>query len=378
MSLKATYTRFLSAPKTSALFPSDPSLNYITTTQSILSAESIVKHLTHEATQLKKKVEKVLSSVETGDTLALEVETEIEFVLSGGSFLPGMDDNFVTDQSIVLPIVHFVKFQDGLIKQIRLFWDQATVLKQLGIIGRNGRNWPIKDGREQCVLIANSANDSSNGTSSSNGFESTKPVDNRSHKEPAVEKTPPASPNCERTIRALEHTAELGNGEEEFDVNAKSPKIVRTIKVDPSKHTHFEFTESQKDVPSHTASIRMTGKNSTTSSWGFEDFASPSGPSRGVKMAHGRRANDDHFVIADESPVSRKVQKELPAARMTAVKNLNSQWDNESPEEETGGFFDKLGQEKQVRGIRIAGDGMGQNKDGFRVNVLGPKDRLKR
>lgn len=81
--------------------------------------------------------------------------------------------------------VHIVNFEDGLIKQIRLYWDQSCLLKQIGVIGRNGRNWPIKDGRDQCKLVGTSVlgatsspgaaraahvngNDSSNGNSNGN------------------------------------------------------------------------------------------------------------------------------------------------------------------------------------------------------------------
>lgn len=58
--------------------------------------------------------------------------------------------------------VHIVNFEDGLIKQIRLYWDQSCLLKQIGVIGRNGRNWPIKDGRDQCKLVGTSVLGTSN------------------------------------------------------------------------------------------------------------------------------------------------------------------------------------------------------------------------
>ena len=44
-------------------------------------------------------------------------------------------------------------FQEGKIRSIRIYWDQATVLKQLGIIGSRGRAWPITDGKNQIELI---------------------------------------------------------------------------------------------------------------------------------------------------------------------------------------------------------------------------------
>jgi hypothetical protein len=46
-----------------------------------------------------------------------------------------------------------VVFKDGKIRSIRVYWDQATVLKQLEIVGARGRGWPITDGTSQIDLI---------------------------------------------------------------------------------------------------------------------------------------------------------------------------------------------------------------------------------
>jgi hypothetical protein len=37
---------------------------------------------------------------------------------------------------------------------VRLYWDQSTLLKQLGVIGRTGKNWPIKEGSDQIKAIS--------------------------------------------------------------------------------------------------------------------------------------------------------------------------------------------------------------------------------
>jgi hypothetical protein len=52
--------------------------------------------------------------------------------------------------------VHVVNFEGNLIKEARLYWDQANILKQLNVIGRSGRNWPIRDGAEQIKMISDS------------------------------------------------------------------------------------------------------------------------------------------------------------------------------------------------------------------------------
>lgn len=55
--------------------------------------------------ELKKKEEKFLDVVEGKDSLAVEVQTCIEFETGGGAYLPGLDDNFLADRTVNLPIV---------------------------------------------------------------------------------------------------------------------------------------------------------------------------------------------------------------------------------------------------------------------------------
>lgn len=48
-------------------------------------------------------------------------------------------------------IVHFDTEQQ--IKQIRIHWDQASLLRQVEVIGARGRAWPIRDGKDQIRLL---------------------------------------------------------------------------------------------------------------------------------------------------------------------------------------------------------------------------------
>ena len=52
-------------------------------------------------------------------------------------------------------MVHFDNEQK--ISQIRLYWDQGSLLKQVEVMGRSAKNWPIRDGKDQARLIASSA-----------------------------------------------------------------------------------------------------------------------------------------------------------------------------------------------------------------------------
>ncbi|SLM40678.1 hypothetical protein LPUS_11517 [Lasallia pustulata] len=156
-SLKAIYQTFLASPNASAL-AHDASLNYITTLTTINSATAVIKHLRALAPVLKKKQEKVLSTVEADNAICMDVETTVEFVMGGGAYLPGLDDNFLADRVVIFPIVHIVHFDaTRKIQQIRLYWDQGSLLKLVDVIGSRAKNWPIRDGKDQARLISSSA-----------------------------------------------------------------------------------------------------------------------------------------------------------------------------------------------------------------------------
>lgn len=85
-------------------------MHFITTLITVNSAEAITKYLSRESGQLKKRVEKPLAAIENADSLVLEMETEMEFLNSGGNYLPALDDNFLADQVVMVPIVSFFHF----------------------------------------------------------------------------------------------------------------------------------------------------------------------------------------------------------------------------------------------------------------------------
>jgi len=109
MSLSAKYQAFLASPSQAALAP-HASLHYVTTLTSINEPAAIFKHFSVQEKLLKKKEQKVLSKVEGAQEICLDVETTIEFVAGGGAYLPGLDDNFVADRTVVFPMVSFVNY----------------------------------------------------------------------------------------------------------------------------------------------------------------------------------------------------------------------------------------------------------------------------
>lgn len=104
MTLQAAYRQFLAAPN-AGLLADNASLNYITTLVTLNGPSEVIKHLNQQSYQIKKKEEKFLDVVEGQTSIAAEIETTMEFVTSGGSYLPGLDDNFLADRTVTFPVV---------------------------------------------------------------------------------------------------------------------------------------------------------------------------------------------------------------------------------------------------------------------------------
>jgi hypothetical protein len=106
MSLQRTYEQFL-ATSNPSLLAEDAALHYITTLTSVHGAAEVGKYLKNQDRDLKKKEEKILDVVEAANALVVEVHTTLEFLTSGGAYLPSLDDNFLADRVVTFPIVSF-------------------------------------------------------------------------------------------------------------------------------------------------------------------------------------------------------------------------------------------------------------------------------
>jgi hypothetical protein len=100
------YKQFLAAPS-SSLLADKATLHYVTTTTSIAGATEIIKHLNILQKQVKKKKEDVINIVDGRGVIVVEVDTTLEFQTSGGAYLPGLDDNFLSDRVAYLSIVRY-------------------------------------------------------------------------------------------------------------------------------------------------------------------------------------------------------------------------------------------------------------------------------
>lgn len=229
--------------------------------------------------------------------------------------------------------MHIVHFDEsGRIAQIRQQWDQGSLLKQMEIIGKSGRNWPIRDNRDQLTLIQNCLK--------STGFA---PPKQESHND-VVNRTRGSSNNAMRDPHATLHlfgsreeiesaaadsvvnpyagghrrgqrsfadvlgdepTGEhyddahrersmspskvgqgkniqpmrIFEGQEHIEEEDETPKNKRNtyIRPDPSKYNHFDFADGSdpQDKPKPGVAFDERPKSKHDSQWSFADFVTP-------------------------------------------------------------------------------------------------------
>ncbi|KAB8356337.1 hypothetical protein FH972_023921 [Carpinus fangiana] len=356
--LQSQYKQAIDSPTADA-FAAEAAIHYLPTLTSIHGGPTIVQHLQTQQKQLTAN-HKFLNVIEADRSLCVEAETTIEFHEGAGAYLPGLDENFVTDRIATFPTVHIVTFDSSnKILQTRISWDQASVLKAVEVIGARARQWPIRDGKDQSRLISSSIA-GQQGTSepstrrqsrvvgangdkytSLNLFEkpqappresspahrdiapraSAKPAPRDYHDlfaagvEDLSVNDRPGSPTKEyhNAIKsgAGKHykPIRLFEEDEEETEALKSPE--RGIKTNPQKYEHFEFGEkpfvpSEQPKPKH-------GKH--LSQWSFEDFVTPQKPRaprpETANLSHAIQSQRD-FGWSDDEEAAAKPDKFLP------------------------------------------------------------------
>ncbi|KAG7293073.1 hypothetical protein NEMBOFW57_003119 [Staphylotrichum longicolle] len=364
MALQAAYKRFLAAPNSSDL-ADNASLHYVTTTSSFSGATEIIKHLGSVRNKIKKKKEDALFAIENQHALALEVDTALEFVTSGGPYLPGMDDNFLADRTVTLAVTHIVTFdREGKITQIRQSWDQGCLLKQVEVIGRSGQNWPIRDSKDQISLIAKCAKGDgvapttaearptrSRGSSTNAMRDPHASLDLFASRD-EIDETPEAvvSPYAGTRPHQRSFTEILGDEPEEpsspsagrersqspskaiapkagsknfqpmrlFDVEEKDADYHshearmaadRVVRPDPKKYQHFELDDGSEDqdVPTPKPAAPKPAadrKSKHGSNWSFDDFVTPQKPvaTRGLHRARDVRHWSEDNEVLENTP----------------------------------------------------------------------------
>lgn len=220
------------------------------------------------------------------------------------------------------------------ITQIRQYWDQGSLLKQIDVIGARSRNWPIREGPEQAKLIKASAQlaqpdsaPNSRPSTASRGADevsirsrgSTTNATNDPHASLSLferrqideEELPsayPAAPRVQSAKPPPREYSELFVGDnagspspqnqripvkagankkaqvnrlfdetEEERIAATTP--LKATKTNPKKFNHFEFGDGEdEETPRGRNASRKEGprdKSKSQANWNFEDFVTP-------------------------------------------------------------------------------------------------------
>ncbi|KXJ92446.1 hypothetical protein Micbo1qcDRAFT_62067 [Microdochium bolleyi] len=348
MALADAYKQFLAAPNPS-LLASDASLVYVTTGTVFKGVDKIIDHFKLTSKKLQTDKQEPLTVVEGHNAVVIEADTTIKFLTAGGAYLPGLDDNFLSDRTVHLPITHIVTFDEqGKILQIRQSWDQGGLLKQCDVIGKSGRNWPIHDSTEQIRLISTwsqqlpssgeprdlpvrSRTAGNRPARDPHEIFAHKPEDDQSIESVISPKAggarprqrdfseilndEPGSPSAgrERPDKAIAPKAGAGKNfqaqrlfdeteqHDEAESNESSPN--RFYRPHPDKYNHFEFGDGS-DPTDVVENIANPGPKTTkhANQWDFEDFVTPAKPKpkamRAQEVRHWGLEAGDH-----ESPV---------------------------------------------------------------------------
>lgn len=233
---------------------------------------------------------------------------------------------------------------------MRLYWDQASLLKAIEVIGARGRNWPITDGENQIKHIKSSVGGvkdeeirtttrqmqdvaiTSRSTSpskrhirdphSSLSFErheepvrdpaytsqasmrvSAKPAE-RDYHDLFASNAPPRAENGLKNGAGAKGGASAGR-------NYQPSRIFETPETelarppspkkggDFNKYSHFEFGDGQ-DEPIRPAQPRTKTKHQ--SQWNFEDFSTPPKVTQKPQREHARSTTWDDDVVQDSPP----------------------------------------------------------------------------
>jgi hypothetical protein len=239
-------------------------------------------------------------------------------------------------KSAQVHIVHFDKGQQ--ITQVRLYWDQGSLLKQIDVIGARARNWPIRDGKDQTRLIATNAAAvaqpasaaSSRRSTTSRGREEDRPASSRSatndphatlslfqprdvnQGSESSYSNRPVAPRATTMKPAPRDYGELFAGAEAlpsggeptphkqsgipaksgggknfkpnrlFDQETEEERAIATpmsIKTSSKKYDHFDMgIDDDEATPKVRETAGSTNKSKHDSQWGFEDFVTPEKP----------------------------------------------------------------------------------------------------
>ena len=423
MSLENIYTRFLASPREDALHQS-ATFHYITTAISVNGPERIITQLGNENMKaLKKRQEKVIASIETSNSLVLEVATEIEFLTSGCNWLPGLDDNFLADMIVRFPVVCvscypcIVAFSNYA-RRSTLSTLRATSSRRSASTGTSPTSSssstllasPVATGL-YVLLTLPWHHHIANGLQIKDGAEQVKMIVESVSRQSAKSAAPAAvapqqsAPEPEQNQRQQNQGQQQQQGRQQDQQqgrqqdqqqgrqqqqgqqqgqqlpHGRSAPPNTSHESDPTNqrgvaggrpannansqtYSHFEFDdEAEVVVPRK----QTAGQGAHQSSWGYDTPEKKQQQQQHQQQYErpsnaGARRNEGHsFEFGDDSPAAQDKVAHRPGKGDSSRSGY--QWTQQkNAQEDDNGFFGGFGKEMTTSGIHIAGDGRGKSK----------------
>lgn len=309
------------------------------------------------------------------------------------------------------------------IHTIRQSWDQGALLKGLEVIGKSGRNWPIRDGQEQAKLITKVTGKAAESqreslartrTNSTNAMRdphtSLHHFNSREQEEPSDVVSPKAGvrpqqrsftdilgdqPEEDYGDRAQSPTRHIGarsgagknfqpqrifeahhghaDDSDDTHENQKSPQ--RAYKTHPNKYSHFDFADGSDpaDAPSAGVAMNEMPKTKHRSQWDFDDFVTPQKAKPGKVV---RTQDVRHWGTEEgEEQQTPAFRPNVPKPRRDAQKHFEIEDEDLAPNER---------RENSRGAMQSKGQGLYQHNDDESVpepralgNITNVKDRSK-
>lgn len=139
--------------------------------------------------------------------------------------------------------MHIVTFDGNQkIQQIRLMWDQGSLLKSVEVIGSRGKNWPVRDGKDQIQALSTSIESSlaasMNGSSLSDERQGRREKRAGSTTAQSVEESDFASPRAAARPPTRDYHDLFAAGAELPPDHMRSPSKSNPLKAGAGKNYH--------------------------------------------------------------------------------------------------------------------------------------------
>ncbi|KAI9317589.1 hypothetical protein BX666DRAFT_2026863 [Dichotomocladium elegans] len=142
--MQSTWDTFKTKPATSSIYTDDAVVIYVPSGAGARGSAQIRRFFlqpSFKSTQIQEKVHATLFSK---DRVMEELDWTVTFQGTECTWLvPTIDEGHLMNATIKLPVVVSAIFVDDKISTLRVYWDQASVLKQLRVISERNK-WPVR------------------------------------------------------------------------------------------------------------------------------------------------------------------------------------------------------------------------------------------